>query len=152
MISYQGTTTTKTLEEKIVDIVNTNGINNNADKLICVDAQNTIHYKTLLPPITTITYTGIFNSATTNETIIFNLPTNILFENIINIQFFAYYNTQLNSYWNNGFCWAEDHDGTISFASGSNTNPSNNSTFKMYRRTARMALAPYKIIISYIPV
>ena len=146
MITYQNMTPSQTFEERIVSVVNT-GIDSTATKVVCVTNGNLLRYKTLIPIVTRI-YSGIFSTATTAETIIFNLPSDIVFEDIIAIDFKAYYNTALSS-WNIGICWAQDFDNTIYFASNSGDNPSSATNFKMYRKSARMTSAPYKITIQY---
>lgn len=151
MISYNTYTPSKTLEERIVDIANSNSSNQNAEKILAIDVQNHIHYKILPPIIKYQIITGIFSSATTNETIIVSLAPNVIFEDILNINFSAYYNTSSNSYYNAGVCWSGDSDSVVTFYSNSiNSNPSINNQMRIYRRTSRMANAPYKIIISYI--
>ena len=134
------TDTNANFEERIVSIANT-GIDATSSKILCVTNGNLLRYKSLIPIVTRI-YSGNFSTATTSETIIFNLPSGIKFEDIIAIDFKAYYNTALSS-WNIGICWAQDFDNTIYF--GSNTS----TTFKMYRKSSRMTSAPYKITIQY---
>ena len=146
MITYQNMTPSQTFEERIVSTINT-GIDATATKIVCVTNGNLLRFKTLIPIVTRI-YTGTFSTATTSETIIFNLPSNIKFEDIIAIDFKAYYNTALSS-WNIGICWAHDFDNTIYFGSNSGDNPSTSTTFKMYRKSSRMTSAPYKITIQY---
>ena len=139
-------TPSQTFEERIVSVVNT-GIDATATKIVCVTSGNLLRYKSLIPIVTRI-YSGVFSTATTSETIIFNLPAGIHFEDIIAIDFKAYYNTGLSS-WNIGICWAQDFDNTIYFGSNSGDNPSTATTFKMYRKSSRMTSAPYKITIQY---
>ena len=146
MITYTAMTPSQTFEERIVSTINTN-IEPTATKVVCITNGNLLRYKTLLPIVTRI-YSGIFSTATTAETIIFNLPSGIIFEDIIGIDFKAYYNTALSS-WNIGICWAQDFDNTIYFGSNSGDNPSTSTTFKMYRKSSRMTSAPYKITIQY---
>ena len=146
MITYTAMSPSQTFEERIVSVVNTN-IDSTATKIVVVTNGNLLRYKTLIPIITRI-YSGIFSTATTAETIIFNLPSDIVFENIIAIDFKSYYNTALSS-WNIGICWAGDFDNTIYFGSNSGDNPSTSTTFKMYRKSSRMTSAPYKITIQY---
>ena len=146
MITYQNMTPSQTFEERIVSVINT-GIDATATKIVVVTNGNLLRYKTLIPIITRI-YSGIFSTATTAETLLFNLPSGINFEDIIAIDFKAYYNTALSS-WNIGICWAQDFDNTIYFASNSGDNPSSAITFKMYRKSSRMTSAPYKITIQY---
>ena len=146
MITYQNMTPSQTFEERIVSVVNT-GIDATATKIVCVTNGNLLRYKSLIPIVTRI-YTGTFNIATTSETLLFNLPSGINFEDIIAIDFKAYYNTALSS-WNIGTCWAQDFDNTIYFASNSGDNPSTATNFKMYRKSSRMTSAPYKITIQY---
>ena len=146
MITYTAMTPSQTFEERIVSVINT-GIDATATKIVGVTNGNLLRYKTLIPIVTRI-YSGIFSTATTAETIIFNLPSGINFEDIIAIDFKAYYNTALSS-WNIGICWAQDFDNTIYFGSNSGDNPSTATTFKMYRKSSRMTSAPYKITIQY---
>ena len=146
MITYTNMTASQTFEERIVTVINT-GIDATATKIVVVTNGNLLRYKTLIPIVTRI-YSGTFSTATTSETIIFNLPSGIKFEDIIAIDFKAYYNTALSS-WNIGICWAMDFDNTIYFASNSGENPSTATNFKMYRKSARMTSAPYKITIQY---
>ena len=146
MITYTAMTPSQTFEERIVSVINT-GIDVTATKIVCVTNNNLLRYKSLIPIVTRI-YSGIFSTATTSETIIFNLPSGIKFEDIIAFDFKAYYNTALSS-WNIGICWAGDFDSTIYFASNSGDNPSTATTFKMYRKSSRMTSAPYKITIQY---
>ena len=101
MITYTNMTPSQTFEERIVSVINT-GIDTTASKIVVVTNGNLLRYKTLIPIVTRI-YSGIFSTATTSETIIFNLPSGINFENIIAIDFKAYYNTALSS-WNIGIC------------------------------------------------
>ena len=146
MITYTAMTPSQTFEERIVSVINT-GIDTTATKLVCVTNGNLLRYKTLIPIITRI-YSGTFSTATTAETLLFNLPSGINFEDIIAIDFKAYYNTALSS-WNIGICWAQDFDSTIYFGSNSGDNPSTATNFKMYRKSSRMTSAPYKITIQY---
>ena len=146
MITYTAMTPSQTFEERIVSVINT-GIEPTATKIVVVTNGNLLRYKTLIPIITRI-YSGIFSTATTAETLLFNLPSGINFEDIIAIDFKAYYNTALSS-WNIGICWAQDFDNTIYFASNSGDNPSTATNFKMYRKSSRMTSAPYKITIQY---
>ena len=146
MITYNAMSPSQTFEERIVSVINT-GIDATATKIVVVTNGNLLRYKTLIPIVTRI-YSGIFSTATTAETIIFNLPSGINFEDIIAIDFKAYYNTALSS-WNIGICWAQDFDNTIYFGSNSGDNPSTSTTFKMYRKSSRMTSAPYKITIQY---
>ena len=146
MITYQNMTPSQTFEERIVSVVNT-GIDATATKIVCVTNGNLLRYKSLIPIVTRI-YSGNFSTATTSETIIFNLPSGIKFEDIIAIDFKAFYNTNLSS-WNIGICWAQDFDNTIYFGSNSGDNPSTATTFKLYRKSSRMTSAPYKITIQY---
>ena len=146
MITYINMTASQTFEDRIVSVINTD-IDVTATKVVCVTNGNLLRYKTLIPIVTRI-YSGIFSTATTAETIIFNLPLVIKFEDIIAIDFKAYYNTALSS-WNIGICWAQDFDSTIYFGSNSGDNPSTATNFKMYRKSSRMTSAPYKITIQY---
>ena len=146
MITYTAMTPSQTFEERIVSVINT-GIEPTATKVVCVTNGNLLRYKTLIPIVTRI-YSGIFSTATTAETLLFNLPSGINFEDIIAIDFKAYYNTALSS-WNIGICWAQDFDNTIYFGSNSGDNPSTATNFKMYRKSSRMTSAPYKITIQY---
>ena len=146
MITYINMTPSQTFEERIVSVINTD-IDVTATKVVCVTNGNLLRYKTLIPIITRI-YSGIFSTATTAETLLFNLPLGIKFEDIIAIDFKAYYNTALSS-WNIGTCWAQDFDSTIYFGSNSGDNPSTATNFKMYRKSSRMTSAPYKITIQY---
>ena len=136
----------QTFEERIISVINT-GIDATATKIVCVTNGNLLRCKTLIGIVTRI-YSGVFSTSTTSETIIFNLPSNLIFENIIAFDFKAYYNTALSS-WNIGICWAQDFDNTIYFGSNSGDNPSTSTTFKMYRKSSRMTSAPYKITIQY---
>ena len=150
MITNINLTASPTLEERIVSVVNT-AADNNATKVVCITNSNLLRYKTITPnTIVSLTYSGVFNSNTTNEIISFNLPTGIKYEDILSLYFRAYYDTSLNSNWKNGMCWAIDQDSTIYFANGSSDNPSSSLTFKIYRRTTRMSNAPFKITIQYI--
>ena len=146
MITYINMTASQTFEDRIVSVINTD-IDVTATKVVCVTNGNLLRYKTLIPIITRI-YSGIFSTATTAETLLFNLPLGIKFEDIIAIDFKAYYNTALSS-WNIGICWAQDFDSTIYFGSNSGDNPSTATNFKMYRKSSRMTSAPYKITIQY---
>ena len=146
MITYTAMTPSQTFEERIVSVINT-GIDATATKIVVVTNGNLLRCKTLIPIVTRI-YSGIFSTATTAETLLFNLPSGIIFEDIIAIDFKAYYNTALSS-WNIGICWAQDFDNTIYFGSNSGDNPSTATNFKMYRKSARMTSAPYKITIQY---
>ena len=146
MITYTAMTPSQTFEERIVSVINT-GIDATATKIVVVTNGNLLRYKTLIPIVTRI-YSGIFSTATTAETLLFNLPSGINFEDIIAIDFKAYYNTALSS-WNIGICWAQDFDNTIYFGSNSGDNPSTATNFKMYRKSSRMTSAPYKITIQY---
>ncbi len=150
MITYQNMTASETFEQRIVSVANTSS-DATATKIVCITNGDLLRYKTLLPSHTTRIYTGTFSNATTAETIIFNLPIGLKFEDIIAYDFKAYYNTALSS-WNIGVCWAQDFDNTIYFGSNSPDNPSTATNFKMYRKTARMASAPYKVIIQYAPL
>ena len=148
MITNINLTQSPTLEERIVSVANT-GVDATATKIVCITNGNLLRYKTILPAITTRVYTGIFSTATTAETILFNLPSGIIFEDIIAFDFKAYYNTALSS-WNIGICWAQDFDNTIYFASNSGgDNPTTSTTFKMYRKSSRMTSAPYRLTIQY---
>ena len=149
MITYQNMTPSQTFEERILSVINT-GIDTTATKIVVVTNGNLLRYKSLIPIVTRI-YSGIFSTSTTAETIIFNLPSGIVFEDIIAIDFKAFYNTALSS-WNIGICWAQDFDNTIYFASNSGDNPSTSTTFKMYRKSSRMNSAPYKITIQYFAI
>ncbi len=150
MITTINLTPAPTLEERIVSVVNT-GVDATATKVVCVTNSNLLRYKTILPSITTRIYTGTFSNATTAETLLFNLPIGLKFEDIIAFDFKAYYNTALSS-WNIGVCWAQDFDSTIYFGSNSPDNPSTATNFKMYRKSSRMTNAPYKLLIQYEPV
>ena len=149
MITYQNMTPSQTFEERIVSVINT-GIDTTATKIVVVTNGNLLRYKSLIPIVTRI-YSGIFSTATTAETLLFNLPAGIHFEDIIAIDFKAFYNTNLSS-WAVGMCWAQDFDNTIYFASNSGDNPSTSTTFKMYRKSSRMTSAPYKITIQYFAI
>ena len=149
MITYQNMTPSQTFEERIVSVVNT-GIDTTATKIVVVTNGNLLRYKSLIQIVTRI-YSGIFSTATTAETLLFNLPAGIKFEDIIAIDFKAFYNTALSS-WNLGITWAQDFDNTIYFASNSGDNPSTSTTFKMYRKSSRMTSAPYKITIQYFAI
>ena len=152
MITYQNMTASETFEQRIVSVANT-GSDSTATKIVCITNGNLLRYKNDTPnTIVSLTYSGTFNSNTTNEIISFNLPTGIKYEDILNLYFRAYYDTSLNSNWKNGVCWASDQDSTIYFANGSSDNPSSSLTFKIFRRTTRMSNAPFKITIQYIPV
>ena len=148
MITYQNMTPSQTLEERIVSTINT-GIDATASKIVCVTNGNLLRYKTLAPDILTTVYSGVFNSSTGNETVILTLPIGIKFESLIGINILSYYNTVANASWNAGLCWAGDHDQTVYFAANSADNPSSATTFRMYRRTGRMASAPYRLTIKY---
>jgi len=151
MITNINLTASPTLEERIVAIAN-NNIDSTATKIVCVTNGNLLRYKLILPTITTRIYTGVFSTATTAETIILNLPSGIIFEDIITFDFKAYYNTALST-WNIGVCWALDFDNTIYFASNSGAdNPTTSTTFKMYRKSSRMTNAPYRLTIQYYAV
>ena len=71
MITYQNMTPSQTLEERIVSTINT-GTDATASKIVCITNGNLLRYKTLSPDIITRIYNGIFSTATTAETIIFN--------------------------------------------------------------------------------
>ena len=149
MITYQNMTPSQTFEERIVSVINT-GIDETATKVVCVTNGDLLRYKTLLPQIATQVYTGTFISAN-SETKTLTLPTGIIFENIINIDFKAFYNTSATVF-PNGICWAPDDGTTIGFGSGTETNPSSSTTFKMFRKTNRMASAPYKLTLMYVAI
>ena len=146
MITYTAMTPSQTFEERIVSVINT-GIDSTATKIVVLTNENLLRCKTIIPIVTRI-YSGTFSTATTAETLSFTLPSNLIFENIIAIDFKAYYNTALSS-WNIGICWAQDYDNTIYFGSNSGDNPSTATNFKMYRKSSRMTSAPYKITIQY---
>ena len=146
MITYTAMSPSQTFEERIVSVINT-GIDTTASKIVVVTNGNLLRYKTLIPIVTRI-YSGTFSNSTTSETISFNLPTGIKFEDVVGFDFKAYYNTALSS-WNIGICWAQDFDNTVYFGSNSGDNPSTATTFKMYRKSSRMTAAPYKITIQY---
>ena len=146
MITYNAMTPSQTFEERILSIINTD-IDTTANKIVVVTNGNLLRYKTLIPIVTRI-YSGTFSNSTTSETTLFNLPTGIKFEDVVGFDFKAYYNTALSS-WNIGICWAQDFDNTIYFGSNSGDNPSTATNFKMYRKSARMTSAPYKITIQY---
>ena len=116
--------------------------------MVCVTDGNLLRYRTLPPSILTTVYSGVFNS-TTGETVILTLPTGIKFEFLLSINILSYYNTVANASWNAGLCWAGDHDTTVYYAANSADNPSSATTFRMYRKTGRMALSPYKLTIQY---
>jgi hypothetical protein len=145
-------TASETFEQRIVSVANT-GSDSTATKVVCITNGDLLRYKILTPnTIVSLTYSGVFNSSTVNEIILFNLPTGIKYEDILNLYFRAYYDTSLNSNFKNGICWASDQDSTIYFANGSSDNPSSSLTFKIFRRTNRMTNAPFKITIQYIPL
>ena len=148
MITYTNMTPSQTLEQRIVSVINT-GIDTTATKIVCVTNNNLLRYKTFTSQIVSLTYTGIFNTNLASEILAFNLPTGIKYEDLLNIYFRAYYDTSLNTYYKNGFCWASDQESTVYFANGSSDNPSTSTTFKIYRRSVRMANAPFKITIQY---
>ena len=149
MITYQNMTPGQTFEERMVSVINT-GIDTTATKIVVVTNGNLLRYKSLIPIVTRI-YTGTFSTSTTAETLLFNLPSGIKFEDVIAFDFKAYYNTALSS-WNIGICWAQDFDSTIYFGSNSGDNPSTATNFKMYRKSSRMTSAPYKITIQYFAI
>ena len=157
MITNINLTASPTLEERIVAIAN-NNIDNTATKVVCVTNSDLLRYKTLPPSITSYTYTGVFNPSMASEIITLVLPTGVKYEDILNINLRAYYDTNLNTYFKNGVCWANDQESTVYFASGSNDNPSTSPTFnnvylfKMYRRANRMPNAPYRLTIQYYAV
>ena len=151
MITYQNMTPSQTFEERIVSVVNTS-IDATATKLVCVTNGNLLRYKTLPQQSISLTYTGTFNTNLASEIVSFNLPTGVKYEDILNIYFRAYYDTSLNTYFKNGICWASDQESTVYFANGTSDNPSTSTTFKIYRRSVRMANAPFKITIQYIPI
>ena len=148
MITYTAMTPSQTFEDRIVSVINT-GIDATATKLVCITNGNLLRYKTFTSQIVSLTYTGIFNTNLASEILAFNLPTGIKYEDLLNIYFRAYYDTSLNTYYKNGFCWASDQESTVYFANGSSDNPSTSTTFKIYRRSVRMANAPFKITIQY---
>jgi len=139
----------QTFEERIVAIPLALTDDSTATKIMCINSTNKLRYKTLLPQIGTTTYTGTFDAQTGSQTITLTLPTGIIFENIINIDFKSFHNTSGNIF-NNGICWAPDDGTTVGFGAGSATNPSASTTFKIFRKTSRMASAPYKIILMYV--
>jgi len=149
MITNLNLTYSEPFEQRIVSIVNT-AADNNATKILCITYGNLLRYRALPPTIVSYTYSGVFNSSTVNETISFNLPTGLKYEDILNLYFRAYYDTSLNSNFKNGLKWASDQDSTVYFTNGTGDNPSTSLTFQMYRRTSRMTNAPYKITIQYI--
>ena len=142
--------TNANFESRIVSIIQTvgYGVDTTSTKMVCVTDGNLLRYRTLSPSILTTVYSGVFNS-TTGETVILTLPTGIKFEFLLSINILSYYNTVANASWNAGLCWAGDHDATVFYASNSADNPSTATTFRMYRRTARMASSPYKLTITY---
>ena len=148
MITYTAMTPSQTLEDRIVSTINTT-VDATATKLVCVTNGNLLRYKTLSPIILTTVYSGVFNS-TTAETVILTLPIGIKFEFLLSINILSYYNTVANTSWNAGLCWSGDNDATVFYAANSADNPSSAPTFRMYRRTARMALAPYILTITYL--
>ena len=148
MITYTAMTPSQTFEDRIVSVINT-GIDATATKLVCITNGNLLRYKTFTSQIVSLTYTGTFNTNLASEVLAFNLPTGIKYEDLLNIYFRAYYDTSLNTYYKNGFCWASDQESTVYFANGSSDNPSTSTTFKIYRRSVRMANAPFKITIQY---
>ena len=131
-------------------IINTIGFgpDTTSTKMVVVTDGNLLRYRTLSPSILTTVYSGVFNS-TTSETVILTLPIGVKFEFLIGISILSYYNTVANASWNAGLCWAGDHDQTVYYAANSADNPSSATTFRMYRRTGRMALSPYKLTIQY---
>ena len=142
-----------TFENRIVSIIQTvgYGADTTSTKMVCVTDGNLLRYRTLSPNILTTVYSGVFNS-TTGETVILTLPVGIKFEFLLSINILSYYNTVANASWNAGLCWAGDHDATVFYAANSVDNPSTATTFRMYRRTARMASAPYKLTITYMSI
>jgi hypothetical protein len=147
-------TASETFEQRIVSVANT-GSDATATKVVCITNGDLLRYKTLLPLITSYTYTGVFNPSMASEIITLVLPIGLKYEDILNINLRAYYDTNLNTYFKNGLCWANDQESTIYYASGSNDNPSTSATFnnvylfKMYRRANRMPNAPYRLTILY---
>ena len=143
--------TNANFESRIVSIIQTVGYGNDttSTKMVCVTDGNLLRYRTLSPIILTTVYSGVFNSSTGNETVILTLSTGIKFEFLLSINILSYYNTVANASWNAGLCWANDHDQTVYFASNSADNPSSATTFRMYRKTGRMASSPYKLTITY---
>ena len=150
MITTINLTASPTLEERIVAIAN-NNIDSTATKIVCVTNGNLLRYKTL-SPISSTVYTGTFDATTGGQTLILTLPNGIKFEYIVGFNFLCYYNTVANGSWNAGLCWANDHDGTVYYAANSADNPSSATTFRLYRRTGRMALSPYRLTIQYYAV
>ena len=148
MITYTNMTGSQTLEDRIVSVINT-GSEPTATKVVCITNGNLLRYKTFTSQIVSLTYTGTFNTNLASEVLAFNLPTGIKYEDLLNIFFRAYYDTSLNTYFKNGICWASDQESTVYFANGSSDNPSTSTTFKIYRRSVRMANAPFKITIQY---
>ena len=148
MITYTNMTASQTLEDRIVSTINT-AIDQTASKIVCITNGNLLRYKTFTSQIVSLTYTGTFNTNLASEVLAFNLPTGIKYEDLLNIYFRAYYDTSLNTYFKNGICWASDQESTVYFANGSSDNPSTSTTFKIYRRSVRMANAPFKITIQY---
>ena len=148
-LRYKSDTNT-TFENRIVSIINTIGFgpDTTSTKMVCITDGNLLRYRTLSPNILTTVYSGIFNS-TTAETVILTLPIGIKFEFLLSINILSYYNTVANASWNAGLCWAGDHDATVFYAANSADNPSSATTFRMYRRTGRMASAPYRLTIQY---
>ena len=151
MITNLNLTYSEPFEQRIVSIVNI-ASDNNATKILCITYGNLLRYRALPPTIVSYTYSGVFNSSTVNETISFNLPTGLKYEDILNLYFRAYYDTSLNSNFKNGLKWASDQDSTVYFTNGTGDNPSTSLTFQMYRRTTRMSNAPFKITIQYYAV
>ena len=148
MITYTNMTPSQTFEERIVAIPLTLPADQTATKIMCINSTNKLRYKTLLPQIATAIYTGIFDAAN-NQTITLTLPSGLIFENIINIDFKAFYNTAATVY-PNGICWAPDDGTQIGYGAGNALNPSTATTFRMFRKTNRMASAPYKLILMYV--
>ena len=155
MITTINLTQSPTLEERIVSVALGSGVDATATKVVCITNSNLLRYKTITPSITSYTYTGVFNPSTASEIITLVLPIGIKYEDVLNINLRAYYDTNLNTYFKNGICWANDQENTVYYASGSNDNPSTSSTFnnvyllKMYRRANRMPNAPYRLTIQY---
>ena len=141
-------TPSQTFEERIVAIPLALTDDQTATKIMCINATNKLRYKTLLPQIATEVYNGTFNTAP-NQTITLTLPSGLIFENIINIDFKSFYNTAATIY-ANGICWAPDDGTQIGYGAGNSTNPSTATTFRMFRKTNRMASAPYKLILMYV--
>lgn len=154
MINSVSLTASKTLEERVVDYGNV--LDQASTKVLCIDTTNShLRYKLIPDKFDHKTYAGVFNSSTVSESVLLPLPTGILYENVLNIHFVAYYDTS-GTRFPNGVCWGEDSSTLVEqgrrvcFYSNNNANPSVGTSILMMRIQERFKLAPYKVHIIYL--